>query len=554
MRSAVKGATLIIVIFVIMLFGILGWTLAVMQSGSLESSLRTVQSEQALYLAEAGGRWGIYDYITNGVFSSADSVCNVTNDWKTHNLTPGQYQVCTRPPQTGETGTMVVESIGYVPNAAAYNAKRKVKIAASSGSFDKTVMARNLFNWSSCTKDERGDSYVTGDMLCLYYEGSNSLNGGGNGIYNEYGIDYSNSSDNTYLLPKTNRQRAAARYVGESLFPELDMGFYENDTNATILMPSNTSKIVNVTNAGGYANITVATANFFGPSANWPSLTGHALRDISRGTWKNGTWKDILYIVNSTAAVLNGTVDWEVGERVTRVPRIRTAPTFNAGQHRYNFTINGTLSWPTGQVIRNYSKGTWNYTDWGVISSRTSANNITNVTVQMDTSVSSGTWQLNDLIGFVRRLSHVDTNNGGLLDNKQLLYVESDVLFDVRDDEMDTDRTGIVAEGDAVIRGTDMLLLEKRPLLYPNIATKYGNIYSPDLPAGNNRNQRLDNRRFDDILFSEFGNIQFNYVDCMAMYASNITLSGVFRITYDTDLTKIGGYGFGVSSYEWKEE
>jgi hypothetical protein len=529
-----------------MIFGILGWTLAVMQTGTFESSLRAVQSEQALYLAEAGVRWGINGYISDGNLSSADDTCAIPADWITHTLAPGQYQVCIRPPQTGETGSVVVESIGYVPTVAAYQSKRQVKIMASVGSFDKTVMAQGLFNWTGADED---DSRVTGDMICMYYEAN------GNHVYNEEGIDYANADRPRDVLPRTDRARLTRREVGEGIFPEIDMTFFENASDATVLGPANTSVIANVAASGADTQITVSQADFFGADAPARARrVGHALRNISRGSWKNGTWKDIKSIIDGATAVLNGTVAWLKDERVTIEPGIALDPVFNAGQHTYNITFNGTASWPVGQAVRDFSKGTWNYTDWGVISALSSVNNKTNVTISMDTSVTSKTWQAGDWIGVVRRFTSADAQSGGLLDQKNLLYIESDVLFDARSTDIDTSRTGIVVEGDAAIRGPRRIHLEKRPLLYPNLATKNGAIYSPDLPAGNNRNQRLDNRNFDDVIFSENGDILFNYVDCMAMYGRNITLSGVFNIRYDSQLTRIGGYGFGVSSYDWKEQ
>ena len=544
MRSAVSGAALIVVIFVIMLFGILGWSLAVMQSSMFAISARTIAPEQALNIAEAGARWGINTFIASGEMSSSDGACDSESEWATHNLTPGQYQVCTRSPQTGEAGSVVIESVGYVPGISAYQAKRRIKIMASVGSFSKTVIARNLFNWTGADK---ANSYVTGAMLCAYYEAN------GNNVYNEEGIDYSNNASG--LLPKTNKSEPARRDTGSSLFPEIDMGFYETNPDAIVLAPAMTSVISNVTQSGGDTRIVLAQSGFFGQSP-WARWTGQALRNISRGAWKSGTWKDIKLVSSQNTALLNGTVDWLEGERVTLEPRIATDPVFNSGQHTYTFNFNGTLAWPAGQAIRNFSLNTWQYRDWGVIESISSVNNVTTVTVKMDNSITAKSWQQGHWIGYVRRFTSADTihGSGGLLFNGKLLYIESDVLFDTRADDINTKGTGIVVEGDAVIRGARLISLEKKPLLFPNLATKNGNIYSPDLPAGNNINQRLAKRTFDDIIYSENGDVVFNYVDCQAMYGSNITLSGVFQIKYDPQLTQIGGYAFGLSGMSWQEQ
>ncbi len=551
-KTPVSGATLIIVIFVMLLFGILGWSFAVMQAGMFESALRGIAPDQALNLAEAGARWGINEFIMNATMSSQDSACDSAGEWITHTLEPGQYQVCTRGAQEGETGSVVVESVGYVPNVTAYQAKRKVKIMASVGSFDKSMIVRNLFNWTAADK---ASSYINGSMLCLSYEAN------GNGVYNEEGIDYANSNNTANLLPKSLRSRRGSvpprRDIGECIFPEIDMAYYETDPKATVLAPNMTGTIANVIQSGT-TSIEMAQANFFGSApGQW---AGMALRNISRGPWKNGTWQEISHIAGNTA-VLTGQVDWIEGERVTVEPRIGTDPVFTEIGHsrvyQYSFNFNCNLTWTVGQAIRNFSKGAWEYPAWGVITvlSHPTATT-TRVTVEMDPSVTSKTWQLDDWIGAVRRFTEDDCEwwSNGVLFNHNVTYVESDVLFDTRPGNINTRRTGVVCEGDAAIRGVNGITLEKRPLLYPNLATKYGNIYSPDRPSGSNNNQRIAKRNFDDIIFTQYGDIYFNYVDCMAMYGGNVTLEGVFQMRYDPDLTRLGGYAFGVSGMIWQEE
>ncbi|MDD5775357.1 MAG: hypothetical protein PHS64_05405, partial [Candidatus Omnitrophica bacterium] len=259
--------------------------------------------------------------------------------------------------------------------------------------------------------------------------------------------------------------------------------------------------------------------------------------------------------------VLTGQVDWIAGERVTVEPRIGTDPVFTEIGHsrvyQYSFNFNCNLTWTVGQAIRNFSKGVWEYPAWGVITTLSHPTaTTTRVIVEMDPSVTSKTWQLDDWIGMVRRFTEDDCEwwSNGVLFNHNITYVESDVLFDTRPGNINTRRTGVVCEGDAVIRGVNGLTLEKRPLLYPNLATKYGNIYSPDRPSGSNNNQRIAKRNFDDIVFTQYGDIYFNFVDCMAMYGGNVTLAGVFQMRYDPDLTKLSGYAFGVSGMTWQEE
>ncbi|MFA6383834.1 MAG: TadE family protein, partial [Candidatus Omnitrophota bacterium] len=279
-KRAGGGFVLILVIFIMMVFGILGWTLAVMQAGNLGSAARNLQDRQALYLAESGAHWGLYNRISTGAAISSDSDCLDANDWVTHTIAPGQYKVCTRPAQASEAADIVVESIGYVPSAANYISSRQIKITANLGSFDKAIMASGVFDWVGA---DQYRSYVAGDMMCMYYESN------GNNVYNETGIDYSGVYP---CRPRTNRtSRAARRDVGIGELPEIDMKSYELDSNVTVLAPCNTTTISDVAQVGGNTQITVSTPNFFGSQpADRGKMVKQVVRDISLGSWESGTW------------------------------------------------------------------------------------------------------------------------------------------------------------------------------------------------------------------------------------------------------------------------
>jgi hypothetical protein len=568
------GFVLILVIFIMMVFGILGWTLAVMQAGNLGSSARNLQDKQALYLAVSGAHWGLDKRINTGTTTSSDSDCSDTGDWVNHTLAPGQYKVCTRGPLAPETADVVVESIGYVPTIANYTSVRRVKVTANLGSFDKAVVAMGLFKWTENT-NYQDQSRVVGDMMCMYYEGN------GNNVHNEEGKYYDYL--NTPPWPKTTRiNNTARRDVGMGELPELNMKAYELDGNATILAPgntlatSNTTTISDILQVGGNTQVTVSDTNFFGalPAAQ-SKMVNQVLRDISLGTWESGTWSYIQQVLGGNSVLLNGIMNWTVDDRVTIERRINVAPVFeevDVGGHPhhdyrsyYTVTVNGTVSWPMNQAVRNFSRNTWNPTDWGVITEAPvpAPNNNTNVTVEMfdlphTPPESSEAWKAGDVIGMVRRFTSADCDPGDLLHNDKprrqdimpkVLYIESDVLFDVRDDSIGVSNVGVVVEGDIVILGPEDIFFTKYPPIYPNLATKNGNVYSPTHP-----NTHEGGRNFDDIIFSQNGDIEFNYLDVKAVYGKNITLSGIFKIKYDPDLTKLSGYAFGASGVEWKEQ
>ncbi|MFA5100130.1 MAG: hypothetical protein WC547_04520, partial [Candidatus Omnitrophota bacterium] len=270
-RKVSGGFVLILVIFIMMVLGILGWTLSVMQVSHLGSSARNLQDKQALYLAESGAYWGLYDRITRGETTSADNICS-GEDWVNHTLAPGQYSVCTRLPLDTEEADVVVESIGYVPSIAAYESQRQVTVLASVGSFTRTIMAKGIFDWTSAR-----DSYVRGNMVAAFYSGDGDSN------YNEQGIDVASGVRNP--LPAGNRN--ALREIGSGLFPEINMSIYEQDSNAIILPMGRASTITDIVDEGLTTRITVSDPNFF--PDNEDPWSDKALRNISAGAWKGGS-------------------------------------------------------------------------------------------------------------------------------------------------------------------------------------------------------------------------------------------------------------------------
>ena len=102
MRLNKKGISLIIVVFAIMLFSVLGQTLAVLISGDFESNVRILDSERALNMAEAGLDWGLKQLTLSPSWRLPAGVL--------HQLNFGQYNVLCRDPLTGETCDAVIIS------------------------------------------------------------------------------------------------------------------------------------------------------------------------------------------------------------------------------------------------------------------------------------------------------------------------------------------------------------------------------------------------------------------------------------------------------------
>lgn len=561
------GVALIIVIFAMMLFAVLGWTLANLQTGDFEANLRNLDSEQALSLAEAGAQWALNQLSQDtcwrtrsgagGSFcGSVDSVCS-GSDWlsSAHNLGPGQYNICCRNPVSGtETGDAVIEARGYMPGQNNYRAMRQTKLSVTLGSFNKVLQAKNLFDWSAM----HSGSNINGDAQALYYSGD------GDGTYNELNVDYRNGAS-----PLPPDGTGDDRIIASEPYPAIDMAYYESEAgNPTYSPPGpntwappRTAVITDIDEVvPGRSRITVDSTDIFSnPAGQW---NGQALRNISRGSWAAGNWGEIQNTLGTDTADLTSVVGWAVGDRVSVVPKISSVLQLSDPDGRY-YTVNFSCNYFTApfnqwnnQVMRNFSRGTWTYSDWGVIQSVSSASS---AFVRIDDSVDLGTsaWAAGNWAGEVKRYR----------DNvirETLWYIMSDALFDLRDRQdwepgsIDGNiifrRTSLAAEGDIAIEGPNRIHFTERPFVYPNLATQNGDITSPDTPSGGSDNAKRGKRDFDDMLYTQNGNLFFNYLDARAAYGNNITFDGQVRLRYDSDLTRLTGFTWGFPDIQWQEQ
>ena len=556
-----KGVALIIVIFAMMLFAILGWTLANLQSGDFEINLRNLDSERALGLAEAGTQWALGQlsasscFRTGGDCNSVDSDCNDTGDWLTtpHSLNPGQYNICCRNPTISEITNAVIEARGYIPGQANYRARREVKLLVTLGSFSKVLQAKNLFDWSAMHSDSR----INGDIQALYYERD------GDGTYNEVGVDY--DPPPTPVLPPDGT--GDDRTIASQPYPTINMAYFENEAKNisysppgdNIWVPALTAKILVVdstVDGGTRTQLDLNTAIFSG-SSNW---NAQALRNITMGAWQSGSWKEIYSIIDSDTVKLEGVVTWKEGERITLVPRIFSIST-DIPNRTYTMTFDCALAWSVNEAVRNFSRGSWNFVDWGIIRSISTGASSTSLTIRVDDSVdlnnSANLWLVNDWLGEVKR--YRDNVN-----NQDLWYIMADVIFDLRDQQswesggingnIAFSRTSLVAEGDITIKGPNQISFSERPLIYPNLATKNGNLSSPDEPDGGSDSAKRQSREFRNIVYTENGSLFFNYLDGKAAYGNNVTFDGQVSLDYDNDLTSQPGFAWGLSNRIWKEQ
>jgi hypothetical protein len=383
-------------------------------------------------------------------------------------------------------------------------------------------------------------------------------------------VDYLDGTNNE--LPPGNDDDD--RYVGGEPFPAVDMPFYEATSLGSneLWVPPLCAKItaVSLVDANTDTQLTLDTALFSGLSPSW---AGQAVRNMSHGHCAPGR----VSLIHSTppatnTVIVNGVQDWQVGERITIALR-PSAIAWNNSTRTYTLTFPVSFfttpytNW-NGQVLRrlvyrqdpsgSFVYPVWNFQDWGVLT----VTDATHCTVAIDSSVTLPSqynppadpvyyWHVAGWFPWVtisRRFSANDNNRGAVM------YDCGDSVMDCRNNDVNFYNTGLVSEGDVVIKGTQGIYFDRRPLIYPNVATKYGNIYG-DLPSGNNDNQRLGHRNFDDILFTEYGDVDVNYLDAKAVYAGgNCTFHGTIHLNYERALKKLDGFEWGFANMHWQEQ
>ncbi len=222
----------------------------------------------------------------------------------------------------------------------------------------------------------------------------------------------------------------------------------------------------------------------------------------------------------------------------------------------------GENSWPNLVMVRNQRDDAgslaqkWAYRNWGFITSRSSSSR---VTVEFDSTANirgaSNIWQVNDVITIGKYFDNDHTS-------ERIWYIVGDAMFDCRGNNLDFDRTSVVAEGDLVIRGSGDIFMRAYRITqigretYPNLGTQNGNIYSPEPDASEpgSETSKRNSRDFDGLIYSENGSVFFNYINGLAITASNVTLDGLIRLRYDGRyIEENSGFVGGVAVFNWKE-
>jgi hypothetical protein len=206
MRSLLKeirGLSLVMVVFAMMVLAVLGWTLAGMFSAGFQSNLGVLDSERALELAEAGIEESIR------LIKNNDAAFDEDSDYLYRKLDYGEYNV------TRQNATTVINitSSGYVPGINNYRAMRQVKVMLVAVSSMNALSGGYLFDWHNASPIS-----VEGPIVSANFYGND-----GNTDWNE------NSTDLNVPQPVPGQYE---RLRAQALIPAINMTWYLNHTDA----------------------------------------------------------------------------------------------------------------------------------------------------------------------------------------------------------------------------------------------------------------------------------------------------------------------------------
>lgn len=309
MMKEARGVALIIVIFAMMLFAVLGWTLANLQSGDFEANLRNLDSEQALSLAEGGAQWALNRLSQDsGWRTTAATDCADSGYWLAapHSLSPGQYNICCRNPVSGtESGDAVIEARGFVPSQNNYRARREVKLMVQAGGLSNAIMTPpndpgdddlGLFNWWPVIRDGH-TIHVEGNIYAGHYRGDSDIND------DQPGQDYDGQP--APILPQDYASSADEQRGFSTAFPDIDMQWLYDNANTRWPNPSTTIITATALDTSGGNTLKVSAAGFF------TGMRNEAVRRLTPGTWSDSDWA---VINNISPDGKTATLDRDIGD------------------------------------------------------------------------------------------------------------------------------------------------------------------------------------------------------------------------------------------------
>jgi hypothetical protein len=493
--------SLLIVIFAMMVFAVLGWTLNVMQATESQFGVRMLDSERALYLAESGMQEALMR------IRIGDALFDQDTDQLSRTLGQGRYTVT----RSTNTNLVTVTATGSYP-AQNPHATRQVQAVIDTQIFmQRSGMIKNLLDWSAILPGSQMD----GAIAVVDRPSSNADGYEGNGIlpHNEpFDIAVPGSGDRISV-------------EDDRGFPNIDMDYFKNVAQSTWLVggiwdwTQKTAQITAITAVNASTiNITVVPAIFTSPGPG-PCKIFHCERG----------WVEQVAVRNQRDDAFPAATKWAYRNWGV----ITSCPATNQVQLTFDPSVNIT-----------HAANQWQINDTIVIVKRFfDFKKCTGVGAPVNPPLPCTLHETHNL--------------------ENLWYVAGDVLLDVRDYDLSFTGTSVIAEGDIVIRGDNKLYMRAfkstNPWLetYPNLATQMGDIYSPDRPkdtGGGGEPSRAQMRNYDGLVYSQNGDVLLNYADGVSVLGNNVFLSGYVKIKYSERYIESNGLLSTVTLVQWKEQ
>ncbi len=496
-----KGMSLVIVIFAMLMFALLGWSLSSMISTDFDASSRLLESERALNLAEAGGQWALVRYMNDETWRTDlnnDRDCNDTGERLKYTLSPGEYTVCCRNSQTSEAGDAVIEVRGYVPSENSYLAMRQLKLSVTPGTINEASMIKHLFDWSAW----HSSSFIDGDIVVVDRPGDSTdgYEGNNNSTHNE-------AAD--LNVPDTS-SGLRERVPVDSGYQGIDMQYFRDEAGSRVWAPSvlqldaviDNVSVVSARQLQVRLKSDVFTSPAPGPSgSSWTQevvLRNKREDTVLANKWGYRNWGVIVNRINNNTVTLefDGSINfnshpadrWLVNEEVALVRRFYYDSSHSNPNHDYD---NENIWYVAGDLL-------------------------------------------------------LDVRSHDLSFDGTSLVGERDIVI------KGEDSITMVASRQRIPRGRRSRRVIR--LTYPNLATQYGNILSYETPSGNNETQRRDNRNFDGLIYTQDGTIYLNYLDGRSVMGNDVYLDGRVRIRYATRFVKDNGFIGAFDSITWQEQ
>ncbi len=217
MKLQKKSITLIIVIFLMLVFSVMGTTLLIMQSGDFEFNLRNFELEKALYIAESGIEWAMREVADNFDCDFDGDGKDIYSGTVLHNLGNNQYRVDCACSDNQCSSSITLISSGFMSQESNYRTMRIVEVDITKGAFTNVLTGGDLFDWHNTKVQPAGSNYdvdIDGNLQSPRFEGRDS---------DTQTYPDEETSDDDLAIPGD-----GSRTIDSTSLPSIDMAYFED--------------------------------------------------------------------------------------------------------------------------------------------------------------------------------------------------------------------------------------------------------------------------------------------------------------------------------------